>query len=38
MNKKHVVIALVVGVALGYMLQNTLKGLPVVNKLPVLGS
>ena len=38
MNKKHVITAAVVGVLLGYMLQNYIAKVPVVNKLPVLGS
>ncbi len=37
MNKKHVVIALLVGAALGYVAQNYIRKIPVVNKLPVLG-
>jgi len=38
MNKKHVITAAVVGLVLGYMLQNYIGKIPVVNKLPVLGS
>lgn len=38
MNKKHVIGALVVGALVGYMLQNYIRKVPVVNKLPVLGS
>jgi hypothetical protein len=37
MNKKHVVIALLVGAALGYVAQNQIRKIPVVNKLPVLA-
>lgn len=37
MNKKHVLVALVVGVVVGYMAQNYIRKIPVVNKLPVLG-
>ena len=37
MNKKHALIAVAVGVAIGYMLQNYIAKVPVVNKLPVLG-
>lgn len=37
MNKKHVIIAAVIGVALGYILQNKIKNVPLVNKLPVLS-
>lgn len=37
MNKKHVIVAALVGVAVGYMLQNYIANVPVVNKLPVLG-
>lgn len=38
MNKKHCLIALLVGVAAGYVLQNYIRKVPVVNKLPVLGT
>jgi len=38
MNKKHVIVSALVGAALGYMLQNYVRKIPVVNKLPVLGS
>jgi predicted small secreted protein len=38
MNKKHALVAVAVGIALGYMLQNYIRSVPVVNKLPVLGS
>jgi len=38
MNKKHVIVSVLVGAALGYMLQNFIRKVPVVNKLPVLGS
>lgn len=38
MANKKVIIAVLVGVAVGYMAQNYLKNIPVVNKLPVLGS
>jgi len=37
MNKKHVAIAMILGVAVGYMLQNVIAKVPVVNKLPVIG-
>lgn len=37
MNKKHVTIALLVGVVLGYALQNKIKNVPVLNKIPVLA-
>lgn len=37
MNKKHCVIALLVGVALGYVLQNKIRQVPILNKLPVLA-
>ncbi len=37
MNKKHVVIALLIGVAAGYILQNKIRSVPIVNKLPVLA-
>ncbi len=36
MNKKHVTVALIVGIALGYVLQNKIRVIPVVNKLPIL--
>ena len=38
MNKKHALVALAIGIALGYVLQNYIAGIPVVNKLPVLGT
>jgi hypothetical protein len=38
MNKKHVVLALLAGAALGYVAQNYIRKVPVVNKLPVLAS
>lgn len=39
MNKKHIAIALVVGVIAGYVGQNYVRKVPLVgSKLPVLGS
>jgi len=38
MNKKHVIGAVLVGVVLGYVLQNYIAKVPVVNKLPRLGA
>lgn len=38
MNKKHCLITLAVGIAIGYMAQNYIRKTPVVNKLPILGS
>jgi L-2-hydroxyglutarate oxidase LhgO len=37
MNKKHVIGAVLVGMALGYVLQNYIAKVPVINKLPRLG-
>jgi len=37
MNKKHVIVALVVGILAGYVGQNYIAKVPVVNKLPKLG-
>lgn len=38
MNKKHVTLALLAGVLIGYMTTNYIKKVPVVNKLPQLGA
>ena len=38
MNKKHIAVALVIGMVAGYVLQNYIAKIPVVNKLPKLGS
>ncbi len=38
MNKKHIIISALVGVALGYVLQNYIAKVPVLNKLPKLGA
>ena len=38
MNKKHIGLALLAGAVLGYVAQNYIRKVPVVNKLPVLAS
>jgi hypothetical protein len=38
MNKKHIALALVIGAALGYVAQNYIRKIPVVNKLPTLAA
>lgn len=36
MNKKHVIVSLLVGVLAGFALRNRLASVPVVNRVPAL--